>query len=502
MVERRITVLIFVSLLLAYLYVFPHWLDWNQNTRFDLAAALIERGTLQIDDYASNTGDYAEFNGHAYSDKAPGLSFLAAPAYALARMLTDNDTVRALVIQIGRSPSAAQTVNRAIEQVRPDEFTQAARVTLTTWLIVALPAALFGAVLYHWLAHFALSARSRTWAVLIYGLATVVAPYSATLYGHTLAAVLLFSAWMWLVLRRVRGTSALECVVIGSWLGFAVITEYPAILIAALIGVYAALTQRSWQRLIWIGTGGVWPLLLLGAYNTAIFGSPFTLTYQYLANPRLRELIQTGVLSAGWPTGEAIWGLTFSPFRGLFFMSPVLLLAVAGFVITARNKAYRAEWWSSLSIVSAFTLLISGSAQWWGGWSAGPRYLIPMLPWLAWPLAAAIDRVARIASHWRTGLWLTVAVLTMISIVNTWSLTTGGQYYVPDDILNPLVDYSWPHIAAGDVARNWGMVMGLSGAASLLPLAMLTMLAFAAICYLTRTTGGQRAARFKTPDAA
>jgi hypothetical protein len=484
MAERRVTTLIFLSSLLAYLYVFPHWLDWNQNTRIDLAMAIVERGTLQIDDYVSNTGDYAEFNGHAYSDKAPGLSFLAAPAYTVARILTDNDAARALAIQIGRSPSAAQTINRPIELVRPAEFTQAAQVAITTGLIVALPAALFGAALYRFLARFDLTARSRAWAVLAYGLATVVAPYSAALYGHVIAAGLLFSAWAWLAASRTRHASPLEGIAIGSLLGLAVITEYPAILIAALIGLYALITQRPRRRILWIIAGGLWPLVLLGAYNTAIFGSPFILTYQYVGNPRLRELIQTGVLSAGWPTWEAAVGLTFSPFRGLFFMSPVLLLSAIGFAITARDKAHRLEWWSSLSIVVAFALLVSGSAQWWGGWSVGPRYLIPLLPWSIWPLGAMIDRLLK--HRWGAGVLI---VLIAASCLSTWLQAAGGQYYAPDDILNPLFDYSWLRIIAGDVARNWGMIAGLRGGWSLLPLAILIAGAFGATWYATRRKG-------------
>ncbi len=487
MSERRVSVLIFISLLLAYLYVFPHWLDWNQNTRFDLAAALVERGTLHIDDYASNTGDYAEFNGHAYSDKAPGLSFLAAPAYALARMLTSNDTARSLAIQIGRSPSAAQTINRPIDQVPPDEFTQAARIALTTGLIVALPAAMFGAALYRFLLRFGLSARARAWAVLAYGLATVIAPYSATLYGHVIAAILLFGAWAWLTMRRARGASPLEGAAIGSLLGVAIITEYPAILIAAFIGLYAVATQRPLHRLIWIGLGGVWPFLLLGAYNAAIFGSPFTLTYQYLANPRLRELIQTGFLSAGWPSLEAAWGLTFSPFRGLFFMSPILLLSISGLILLRRSN-FRAEWITTLAIVLGFFLLISGSAQWWGGWSAGPRYLIPILPFLVWPLAATFDHMARLTSRWRVGTQLVAIGLAAISIVNVWTLTLGGQYYAPDDIKNPLIEYSGPHIISGDVARNWSMIFGLPGATSIVPLLLVIGIAFASIWFVTRST--------------
>src|SRR5690242_3586521 len=56
---------------------------WNQNSRFDLLRAIVERHTLQIDSYHTNTQENAHFRGHYYSDKAPGLVFLAVP-FALA----------------------------------------------------------------------------------------------------------------------------------------------------------------------------------------------------------------------------------------------------------------------------------------------------------------------------------------------------------------------------------------------------------------------------------
>src|SRR5258708_7418524 len=58
---------------------------WNQNSRFDLVRAILERGTLRIDAYRENTEDKTVANGHFYSDKAPGLVLLAVPAAAASR---------------------------------------------------------------------------------------------------------------------------------------------------------------------------------------------------------------------------------------------------------------------------------------------------------------------------------------------------------------------------------------------------------------------------------
>jgi hypothetical protein len=48
-------------------------------TRLSLSRSLAERGAVDIDPYHRLTTDRAFFDGHWYSDKAPGLSLLALP---------------------------------------------------------------------------------------------------------------------------------------------------------------------------------------------------------------------------------------------------------------------------------------------------------------------------------------------------------------------------------------------------------------------------------------
>jgi hypothetical protein len=77
-------ILLGVVTLLSFVYFYEGG-GWNQNSRFDLLRAIVERHTLQIDAYHENTQDKAHFQGHYYSDKAPGLVFLAVPIAVAAR---------------------------------------------------------------------------------------------------------------------------------------------------------------------------------------------------------------------------------------------------------------------------------------------------------------------------------------------------------------------------------------------------------------------------------
>src|SRR5205809_285076 len=54
-----------------------------EDATYTSATESIIHGTLRVDPYASLMLDKAGRNGHWYSDKAPGLSFLAVPTVAL-----------------------------------------------------------------------------------------------------------------------------------------------------------------------------------------------------------------------------------------------------------------------------------------------------------------------------------------------------------------------------------------------------------------------------------
>src|SRR5712692_1948470 len=80
---------IILTLLLVLCYGFFRQIPLaNEYSRYDLVLAFINDHTTRIDPYHENTGDKAFYNGHYYSDKAPGSALLAAPAYALLRSVS------------------------------------------------------------------------------------------------------------------------------------------------------------------------------------------------------------------------------------------------------------------------------------------------------------------------------------------------------------------------------------------------------------------------------
>jgi hypothetical protein len=73
-------------LFVSYAYFYQAG-GWNQNSRFALVRAILERHTLQIDAYQLHTGDRALWHGHYYSDKPPGTAMLVLAPVGAARSI-------------------------------------------------------------------------------------------------------------------------------------------------------------------------------------------------------------------------------------------------------------------------------------------------------------------------------------------------------------------------------------------------------------------------------
>ena len=126
-------------------------------------------------------------------------------------------------------------------------------------------------------------------------------------------------------------------------------------------------------------------------------------------------------MSLTYPHFEAMWGITFGSFRGLFFLSPVLLLAVVGFIGWWQTKRMRAELIVCVWAVLSYLLYNGSSVMWQGGFSIGPRYLVPMLPFLAAGFGG-------FSARWGKALWAKVllVLLTAWSVFAIWAETLGG----------------------------------------------------------------------------
>jgi hypothetical protein len=443
---------------------------------------VVEDGTFQIDAYVENTVDYAKVGDHYYSDKPPGAAFLGIPVYATIKTFLDLPIMDGIMERLANNEALEATLREEGTGLLEHKVRFAIAQVALTFVASALPTALMGALMYGLLRQFTVCPWPRILVVLGYGLLTPAFAYAGAFYGHQLGAACLFVAFYLVFMPASTNSSRLSTralLAVGLLLGYSVVADYPSILVVGILFLYTWYRLEVKRRIGWVILTGA--LIAAGwmAYNTALFGSPLELGYSY--SELWTEQHHTGFMSLTLPHWEAIWGITFGVFRGLFVLSPLLLLAAPGFVLWWRSGEHRPELWVALLSVAAMFLFNSSSIMWWGGFAIGPRYLLAMLPLMALPLVYGFRRWGDQA--WFKGLAI---VLSAWSLVATWGLTLAEQAFPPDTIRNPLLEYAWPNWQAGNIARNLGMFLHLPGLASLLPLLAGVVALLATLWFLSR----------------
>jgi hypothetical protein len=433
---------------------------WNPVSRFDLTRSIVEHRTLAIDEIADSTGDRASRDGHSYSDKAPIPSLLALPAYGAFHVV---ERLRGGSVQyqpVGAEASAGQIrVNRAFQ--------------VGLWVCSLSTAALAGAILAVLLFE---SLRSRTtpMGALVASasvvLATPVFPYATSFYGHTIAALFLFAAFLVAVRdapsrRSVRAAGA--CIALA--VGCEYLTVVPGIAIAASL-VLGRPRSEARSALVDLALGASLPVAVIATYHAICFGAPWRTGYSYLVRPEFVAGHSGGVLGIHMPRLVALVGLLVGPRRGLFFVAPATAVAVVGLALAHRRGDRAAR--IAVAAALAMFLVNAGYYMWWGGAAAGPRHLVPVLPLLGCGYAVA----------WGVS-WLRVplVVLGVVSFAAMLSLTAVGLE-APEHG-NVLFDYVWPNLVRGRVAQirgatNVGLLLGLRPLASLGPILLWAIAGF------------------------
>jgi hypothetical protein len=343
---------------------------------------------------------------------------------------------------------------------------------ILTIFVVAIPSAFAGSLVYV-LCETLSGSRLRAYLVtLAVALGTMALPFSAIFFGHQLAAALLFIAFFLifnLKLKPELRQKPAYLFLIGFLLGAAFITEYTtAVIVLALALYYCYLLREKlswrWIRLTILPPllGGAIPIVILMIYNTLAFGNPFTIGYERLGNQYQAGMSQ-GFMGIGLPKLEVLYYLTFHPAHGLFWQSPVLLMAVVGFFFLWRDKRYRLE--AIIVSIAFFSLLLinAGYFMWWGGYSFGPRHLIPMLFFLSIPLVMVSRRLVPLV------IILAVISIGQMLIPLTGSMLAPDDYFIQNAHLpflgySSIYSYSWEQLLEGNFAYNLGgKFLGLRG---------------------------------------
>jgi hypothetical protein len=429
--------------------------------------------------------------GHYYANKAPGTLLVGSVVFAVVR-----------------------GVWGVFGTVAPDPAAIEIQLYLVNLFLSVVPVALSGLALRRVALILGASQLRATTLSLLLVLATPFLPYQTQLWGHPTAAA--FATLGLAAALRLDRRSAFLC---GFSVGMAFLCDYLAVLWVLLLGIWWA-WKRPRLLAVWF-LGGALPALAFFAYHQACFDSPLALATDTMNEGFIDDDHALGVLGA--PQPERVAALLLSRYRGLPVQVPLLLLSPIGLGMWWwRRYPHREIAWLILAGIGIYLLVNAAFNGWHAGSSAVARYQILALP--LWVLAL-------VAVPWR-GAWRWVtATLAFLSLANmlvltvvgpltpewygasprwwnpTWTppvelaagITTAQEdhpFARPDLFYDPVYGWSWRELLHGRVAgaamrpympleiggvehwhpTNVGLMLGLGGAFSVVPLLLLFLL--------------------------
>ena len=265
--------------------------------------------------------------------------------------------------------------------------------------------ALTGVLVYCLLRRLRYSSGVSLLAALGFGLGTMAWPYARYLFSESLAGLGLMLGFYFLV--RFRDQQDLPSALwAGAGLGIALLARLNNAIAAPFLGLLLLsylYGQHGWNWRKWIGPVMLFglpvvaSLAITGWYNWLRFGSPLTTGYLPQEN-------------FATPFFEGLYGLTFSPGKGIFWYNPILFVALIAW--PALYRRHRAEALLAAAIVLANLAFYAPWYLWWAGHAWGPRFLVTTLPFAALPLAPALE-----AALHRRALALALGAVAIVSVV-------------------------------------------------------------------------------------
>ncbi len=307
-------------------------------------------------------------------------------------------------------------------------------VSLLNGLIVAYSAVLLCRITRG----FGYGVRAGLGVALLYGVGTMAWAYAHLDFSEPLIALLYLLMARSLFDWPNNPEDSRKLLKVGGWLFLAVTVKVAAGIAALPILLYiiyysfqenSAFAKRKFDfgkifaRLFWFGLPLAGALLFTLGYNYYRFGSISETGYS-----AIKDQFALGSIYGG------IYGFLFSPGKSVFLYSPGLLFALFGLPQFREKVAFPAFFGIALALT--YLLFYSLFWNWEGDWTWGPRYLLPIFPFVAMWAAPLLQNFGKFARH---GFFLGLSLAALINLLGM--LIQFDQYFLAN--YNAGVNQDW-----------------------------------------------------------
>ena len=473
--SRQVKLFLFLCAL-PMLLVFPYLgavNNPNENVRTYMTIAIVEKGTIRIDDILKTFGwvnDMARVpqpdgSAYFYSVKAPATSFAGVPGYWLYSKV---------VAPLFGKHYPADNAPIVERQTWLRNATWACRL-----FAVQIPCFLFLLWFERYLRAFTHDRVLRLSAVAAACLGTNYLAYTHMFASHATFAIAAFGCFAVCEqeLRKSRGVATnrrlSRAFLAGLFAGWCVSLEYHALPLAVVLSVWALVTFYRPTRLLAFGAGGAIHAAMVMLFQWKAYGNPFTPGHKMVENQAFAAEHHQGLFGIVMPKLDSIASLAFDRGFGFFGTSPFMALGLLALPLVivftgarGSSRERRLRRWGAIVWMVAMVGLVGANAgflHWRGGWTVGPRYLGAAPPFFAFGAVLALERLIGLS---RTRRAIVGGLAGGLALASVLSIGTVGIVYdtLPESVQRPFAQFSFPMIRTAFVPHHVGEWFGLEAA--------------------------------------
>src|SRR3989344_2905060 len=391
-----------------------------QESVLHLSMAIVDNQNFVVTPYMKEgcklTGcDYSLYKGNFYSGFAPGSSFLAVPVYFIIKPL--------LYFVPAMSGYTTQQINTLILNI------------FATIFISSLLSALLAILIYKFSGEFIKNEKYRLITTFLFSFGTIYFYYSTWYSPKLISGFFAFLSFYLLYQFRKSQNNKL-LFFSGLSASFSAITDYPSLIILALISLYALISVKN-KKIFYYILGSLIPIIILLSYHYAVFDAPLSTPYSHRAY--LPDFDVPGGKVGPSFDFNRLFEYSFSSKFGIFFFMPILLLSLIGIFIALKTKKFIIKEILFSLLIPVFSLLyyalfFNGSSY----CTFGPRYLLPMIPFLYWPIIFTFRKINK----------LIIGIIAAISVfINLLPVLYWGHFCYTGN--NILIEHYLPLLKTG-----------------------------------------------------